>query len=211
MNRLHEQGLMTDGAHLEFLGSHTNVLFQPSYDDPRYGGLNPYVLGFNILRDIERASTNPDDEDRRWLQSVAGCGDPVGAVKDAAANFRDESLIRQFLSPKVIRSMRLFAMHDAGEGDPFYRVRAIHEERGYQQIRETLADKYEWAEDHPKIEAIEVAHESRHLTLRYTPHKGRYLKDDEAEQVMWYIRSLWTRSCTLVDGMDGDSVIYECD
>lgn len=205
MNKLHERGLTTDGAHLEFLTSHTSVLFQPGFDSPYYsGGLNPYVLGFNILRDIERASVNPDDEDRVWLSTVAGCGDPYGAVREAAESYRDESLIRQFLSPKVMRDMRLFRLHDP-RNKPSYEVSAIHNERGYHDIRETLADRYEWHESHPQIEVVDVEHESRHLTLRYTPFKGRYLDEEQAEQVMQYVRTLWSRSCTLIDN-DGDVI-----
>ena len=41
VNRLHEKGLMTDGALLEILHSHTNVVFQPEFEDPRFSGLNP--------------------------------------------------------------------------------------------------------------------------------------------------------------------------
>ena len=36
MNRLHQKGLLTDGDMVEFLHSHTNVVFQPEFDDPRY-------------------------------------------------------------------------------------------------------------------------------------------------------------------------------
>src|SRR5579875_3794773 len=54
MNRLHEKGLLTDGAMVEFLKSHTNVVFQPAFDDPRYSGINPYALGFAMMSDIER-------------------------------------------------------------------------------------------------------------------------------------------------------------
>ena len=41
MNRLHEQGRITDGNFLEFLQSHTNVVFQPEFDDQYYLGLQP--------------------------------------------------------------------------------------------------------------------------------------------------------------------------
>ena len=64
MNRLHEKGLLTDGNMLEFLHSHTNVVFQPDFDDPRYSGINPYALGFAMMQDIERICTEPTAEDR---------------------------------------------------------------------------------------------------------------------------------------------------
>src|ERR1700742_3938628 len=49
MNRLHSQGQLSDGNFLEFLQSHTNVVFQPDFDDPRYSGFNPYALGFAMM------------------------------------------------------------------------------------------------------------------------------------------------------------------
>src|SRR5471030_2251955 len=61
MTRLHEQGRISDGNFLEFLQSHTNVVFQPEFDDQRFSGFNPYVLGFAIMQDIERIVTEPDD------------------------------------------------------------------------------------------------------------------------------------------------------
>ncbi len=39
----------------------------------------------------------------------AGTGDWMAALKDAWANYRDESFIEQFLSPKLMRDFRLFA------------------------------------------------------------------------------------------------------
>jgi stage V sporulation protein R len=72
MNRLHEQGRITDGNFLEFLQSHTNVVFQPDFDDRRFSGFNPYALGFAMMQDIERIVTDPDDEDREWFPEIAG-------------------------------------------------------------------------------------------------------------------------------------------
>ena len=74
MNRLHEQGRISDGNFLEFLQSHTNVVFQPDFDDPRFSGFNPYALGFAMMQDIERIVSNPDDEDREWFPDIAGNG-----------------------------------------------------------------------------------------------------------------------------------------
>jgi spore cortex formation protein SpoVR/YcgB (stage V sporulation) len=91
MNRLHEKGQITDGAMLEFLASHTAVVFQPDFDDRRYSGINPYALGFEMMCDIERIATQPTAEDRQYFPELAGCGDGLGALKDAWANYRDPS------------------------------------------------------------------------------------------------------------------------
>ena len=60
MNRLHQKGLISDGAMLEFLHSHTSVVFQPDFDDPRFSGINPYALGFAMMEDIERICHQAD-------------------------------------------------------------------------------------------------------------------------------------------------------
>ena len=52
---------------MEFLHSHTNVVAQPSFDDRRYYGINPYALGFAMMKDIERICVNPQAEDRQMV------------------------------------------------------------------------------------------------------------------------------------------------
>ena len=72
LNRLHEQGRVDDGFMLEFLKSHTNVIAQPSFDSPAYGGMNPYALGFAMFSDLRRICERPDAEDRAWFPALAG-------------------------------------------------------------------------------------------------------------------------------------------
>ncbi len=204
MNRLHEKGLTTRGAHFEFMDMHAKVLFQPDFDDPRYYGMNPYALGFAIFRDIERAALEPDDEDRVWLPGVAGSGDPVGAIKDAVANFRDESFLRQYLSPKVMRRFRLFRLHDR-QNAPAYEVTAIHNERGYAELRDSLADEYEWHAHHPMLAAVEVDRASQVLTVEYRPYRDRTLLDPKAALV--HLRALWTRPVVLRNAVTGQVIL----
>ena len=67
LNRLHEQGLVDDGFMLEFLKSHTNVVYQPAFDSHGYGGINPYALGFAMFSDLRRICERPTAEDRAWF------------------------------------------------------------------------------------------------------------------------------------------------
>src|SRR3981081_3675361 len=143
MTRLHEQGRITDGNFLEFLQSHTNVVFQPDFDDPRFSGFNPYALGFAMMQDIERIVTSPDDEDREWFREIAGSGDTMGVLRRVWANYRDESFITQFLSPRLMRRLRLFHLHDDPAETAGIRVDAIHDERGYRRVRRELARQYD--------------------------------------------------------------------
>ena len=106
------EGADHDGAFLEFLHSHTSVVIQPGFDDRRFSGINPYALGFAMMQDIERIVTKPTDEDREWFPDIAGNGDTMGVLRDIWANYRDESFISQFLSPRLIRQFGLFHLHD---------------------------------------------------------------------------------------------------
>jgi len=204
MNRLHEQGMTSTGAHIEFLALHANVLFQPEFDDPRYSGLNPYALGFAIFQDIARAAAAPDEEDRAWLPAVAGCGDPMGAVREAAANYRDESFIRQYLSPRVMRRFRLFRLHDKAEARA-WEVTAIHDERGFAELRESLADDHEWHARHPMLAAVDIDKSSRTLTLEYRPYRNRALHDPKA--TFAHLRTLWTRPVVLRHAGTGQTIL----
>src|SRR6266849_393924 len=138
MHMLYEKGLLTEGAIFEFLASHTAVVFQPEFDDPRYSGLNPYALGFGIMSDIKRICEEPSEEDRLWFPNFAGTGDWRAVLKNAWANYRDESFIEQVLSPKLMRDFRLFALADQAEATVL-NVSAIHDEAGYRRVRATLA------------------------------------------------------------------------
>ena len=196
MNRLHEKGLMTDGCLLEFLESHTNVVFQPAFDDPRYSGINPYALGFAMTRDIERICHEPMDEDWEDFPAFAGCKEEMAVLKDAWANYRDESFIRQFLSRKVIRDMGLFQLKD-NRKESNYLVTAIHDKRGYEEIRETLADSHERHAMIPQIEVVKVDPDSKLLRLEYKAHNKRTLGN--AEKVVEHIKALWGHPVSIYD------------
>ncbi|MCV6606250.1 MAG: SpoVR family protein, partial [Porticoccaceae bacterium] len=127
VNELYEQGLVDDGFMVEFLQHHTNVIYQPDYDSPYYSGLNPYTLGFAMMQDIRRICENPTEEDRQWFPDIAG-SDWLTTVHFAMENFKDDSFILQFLSPKVIRDLKLFTIIDDDQQDHL-EVGAIHDEQ----------------------------------------------------------------------------------
>ena len=50
LNHLYDEGKVSERFMMEFLHSHTNVVFQPAYNSPWYSGINPYALGFAMFR-----------------------------------------------------------------------------------------------------------------------------------------------------------------
>lgn len=188
LNRLHDKGLMTDGAMLEFLHSHSGVLYQPSYDSKRYSGLNPYAFGFAMLRDIQRMCKNPTAEDLRWFPKVKGAN-AQELILESVEDFRDESFIRQWLSPAVIRELHLFNVHDDRADKEKYLVTAIHNDKGYEIIKENLANQYLDMTMVPSLEVINVDRKTRALTIQYTENKGRKLGN--VDKVFPHIEKLW--------------------
>jgi spore cortex formation protein SpoVR/YcgB (stage V sporulation) len=210
MSRLHQQGRLTDGNFLEFLQSHTNVVFQPEFDDPRYSGFNPYALGFAMMQDIERIVTNPEAEDREWFPDIAGKGDAMAVLRDVWANYRDESFISQFMSPHLMRQFRLFHLHDDPEDRSGILVDAIHNERGYRRLRRELARQYDVGFIDPNIEVVDVdLAGDRRLMLRHTVIKGAQLTEADTKRVLQHLADLWSYDVSLAEVDTAGTVLKE--
>lgn len=191
VNTLHERGLLTDGAMLEIIHNHTNVIAQPDYDDPRFGGINPYALGFGMMQDIRRICEAPTEEDREWFPDIAGSRDWRNVLKDAWANYRDESFIQQFLSPTVMRQFRMFALADDSE-EPYFTVTGIHDERGFRHLRDVLARNNDLSTSEPDIQVVDAdILGDRCLTLHAIRRNGIPLDEKTREATMEHIRHLW--------------------
>ena len=197
MHILFDRGMIGEGSLLEFLHSHTSVVFQPEFSDPRYSGINPYALGFAMMSDIRRIAEAPTDEDKDWFPQFAGSGDWVVALKDAWANYRDESFIEQFLSPKLMRDFRLFALFDRAD-EAAYRVSAIHNEQGYRKVRSLLAHQYDTGMSDPNIQVVDANLKGdRTLFLEHRMHRGVPLHHATKELVVGHIEHLWGHDVVL--------------
>jgi stage V sporulation protein R len=211
MNTLFDRGQISEGAMLEILRSHSNVVFQPAYDDQRYSGINPYALGLDLMQDIQRICMHPTAEDRDWFPDIAGNGDWRETLLEAWANHRDESFIRQYLSPRLIRKWRLFTLNDAAS-DSHYQVASIHNERGYEKIRSALADSYDVGTSRSDIQVVDLdLLGDRHLRLQHKVRDGIVLEEESRDATLRHVRKLWGYDVSLqgVDAETGASV-YEC-
>jgi stage V sporulation protein R len=210
LNRLYERGQLTDGTMLEFLHSHSSVVFQPTFNDRRFGGLNPYALGFAMMNDIRRICTEPTSEDREWFPDLAGTADWMGALRQAWAEYRDESFVLQYLSPKLIRDFRLFAVTDDSK-EGHMEVKAIHDEQGYKDVRRRLSRHYDVSAQDPDLQVTDAdLSGSRRLVLTHRVRNGVVLDKTEAERTLQYLAQLWGYRVKLVEqDLDGSRVLKE--
>jgi len=206
LNRLFDKGKVDDGFMLEWLSSHTGVITQRGYDQRGYGGINPYALGFAMMNDIKRICEAPTDEDRAWFPDIAG-SDWLKTLDFAMRNYKDESFIGQFLSPRLIRDFHLFAIADHAQ-DEHLMVDSIHNEQGYRRVRQLLSQQYNRDGMVPDIQVVRFDHMGdRSLTLAHRRHRGRPLGEDVGE-VLKHLARLWGFTVRL-QTVDDDGKIEE--
>jgi stage V sporulation protein R len=189
LNQMYDDGFLTDGVMIEWLKSHTNVVYQPPVGHKAYSGINPYALGFAMYTDLKRICEDPTDEDRQWFPEIAGT--PwLPALDQAMRNYKDESFVGQFLSPKLMRDLRMFAIVD-DERQSELEVAAIHDDSGYKRVRESLSRQYDLGSREPNIQVWNVnLRGDRSLTLRHFQHNDRPLHDT-AQEVLKHVARLW--------------------
>lgn len=210
LNQMYDEGLVTDGFMIEFLQSHTNVIYQPPFDSKYYSGINPYALGFAIMSDIRRICENPTPEDKHWFPEMAG-SDWNKTLHFAMQNFKDESFISQYLSPKVIRDLKLFSILDDYR-EREIEVTSIHDEQGYQYIRQVLSEQYNLGSNEPNIQVYHVDRKGdRSLTLRHTQYHRLPLAKS-ADEVLKHVARLWGFDVRLETLAEDGSVLttFEC-
>jgi stage V sporulation protein R len=210
LTELYDSGEVDDGFAIEWKANHTAVVEQPDFDSPRFHGINPYALGFSIYRDIRRVCERPTDEDREWFPQLAGSSWQE-AIAFAMANFKDDSLIEQYLSPKVMRDLRLFMLHDGEDDRRHYDVAAIHNEDGYLKLRQALAAQYRLEAHTPSIVVARSGDDNeRALLLQHRVENGRLLEAESTETVLKYVKELWKFDVVLeeVDAAGGRLKIH---
>ena len=142
-----------------------------------------------MMRDIRRICEAPTEEDRHWFPELAG-SDWLESLHFAMQNYKDESFIQQYLSPTVIRDFQLYSILDDDQSDTIS-INAIHDERGYREVREALALQYNLSTREPDIQVYEVdVRGDRSLTLHHQQNSRKPLNDD-TEEVLKHLHRLW--------------------
>ncbi len=192
VNELYDRGLISEGALLEILHSHSNVVYQTDFDNPAPQRHESLCAGF---RDDAGHPAHLRRADRRRIANgspdLAGREDWRGALREIWASYRDESFVRQFLSPHLIRKFKLFLLTDkASESE--YAIDAIHDADGYRRVRNALAETYDVAARDPDIQVVDVdLLGDRKLILKHKRRNQVPLAEGDRDRVMRHVKRLW--------------------
>lgn len=204
LHGLYDEGLVTDEFMLEILQSHTNVIMQAPYNSPYYNGINPYTLGYHMMQDIKRICMNPTEEDKHWFPYLANT-DWLTSLDNAMRHYKDESFIAQYLSPKLIRDLKLFYVVDDDVHSELH-INAIHDDNGYKTIRDILSKQYNLGYLEPDIQVYSVDLQGdRSLTLQYKEY-NRVPLNHSAHDVLKHVHTLWGFPIVL-QTVDGDNKV----
>ncbi|ADZ19633.1 stage V sporulation protein R [Clostridium acetobutylicum] len=172
---------LPDGLHLEFLKRHNDVL------SPILGSLNPYYLGFKILKDIE---------DRYGR-------DKIFEVREIE---RDESFIRKYLTRELCEELNLFEFSKRrGE----YIIDNVADEEGWKNIRNSICSGC-GMNSIPVIRVVELSKKDNNLILEHL-YDGRELNMQYAEETLKYVVNLWKGKVTLKTTIEGKEYRIVCD
>ena len=185
INDMYDAGQIDQGILLECLHSHTNVIRQPDYTR-----LNPYALGFAAWNEIKRVCEAPTEEDREALPDIAG-SDWLETFHDVMQNYRDESFLLQFVTPKLVRDLRLMAIETHAEDD-HWTVKHTAGVEDYRSVRSRLAASYRLESHMPEISVVRYDRDGdRKLVLQHQTYHGRTLLPAETERTLKQLRWLW--------------------
>lgn len=196
-HKLYEQGKLDAGSMIQFYQMHSNVVAQPMYNDPNFGGINVYYLGFSIFRDLKRMCEEPTAEDREYFPNIVG-RDWLEVVTDAMVNYKDDTFIQQFMSPKVVRDMRLFHIQDQHHLNDYVTVEDIQDRSSFEKLRQQFSERYARSSYTPYITVNRVdTTGTRRLTLVHHPRHGVPLDEVQAKETLAHVGALWEFPVTL--------------
>jgi spore cortex formation protein SpoVR/YcgB (stage V sporulation) len=155
-----------------------------------YSGVNPYALGFAAWNEIKRVCEKPTAEDREYLPDIAG-KDWLETFHDTMQNYRDESFLLQFLTPRLVRDFKMMNIQTR-EGLDHWVVSDTAGNESFKSIRSQLSAAYRLEASMPEISVVRYARDTdRKLVLHHQSYDGKMLMATQAQQTLKHLRSLW--------------------
>ncbi len=205
---------LTPEEHLEFRKLHASVLSPGSKMS-----INPYYVGYTILRDIERrwnGEKDPDHDEDNWRGEIQQrpSGEGMKKLFEVRQDENDVTLLRKYLTEGLVERLDMYTYRKKEvDGEDMWVV----EDTDWRKVRDSLVDSM----TNFGIPIIQVEdadfHRRGELLLRHM-YDGKPLDLDYTERTLSYLYKLWKRPvhvATLIDDVesiithDGDNCVVE--
>lgn len=177
LNELH----LADSLHLEFIKRHNDVI------TPAVGRINPYYLGFEMFKDLEKRYG-------------------IDKIFEVRALERDESFIRRYLTKELCYKLNLFQY---GKKESDYVVEEVSDDKGWIEIRNTLCNTCGMGMI-PHIMVAELSKNNHALILEHV-YDERELNSTYMEATLKHIYDLWGHPVQLNTMVKGKNIRVYCD
>ncbi|HLJ55102.1 MAG TPA: SpoVR family protein, partial [Chthonomonadaceae bacterium] len=198
---------LTPEEHIEFRKLHSSVLSPGSRMS-----LNPYYVGYNIFRDIERRWNGEVDEDMpeedwRGEKLKRPTGEGMKKIFEVRRDEADTSFLRKYLSQKLVSDLDMYTYKkEEVNGEELWVV----QETDWRKVRDSLLDSMTNF-GIPMI-YVEDADYNRHgeLLLAHA-YDGKALDPDYTARTLKYLHTLWKRPVHLRTQRDDDVILFTHD
>ncbi len=186
---LWHQGHIDNESYMECKASHVGVVnAQAQSLSPRP---NPYYVGFNFYKHIEKACKNPDKWDYKYLETIAGKSDDwLDIMKSAAYNYNDSDFIRQYSTPTIFKKLGLAVVED-DSNHTYYKVVGSHEPEHFINTREKFAQMYSSIEHTPKATVKSYNRKRNEIEIFITSYRDRGPVRRDVDVTTALIKYLW--------------------
>jgi len=200
---------LTSEEHWEFRRLHSSVL-SPSGSRMQ---INPYYVGFQILKDIERrwnGDIQPgDEEETDWMGRSIERPQGQGRAKLFAVceEDNDVTFLRKYLTEPLIKRLDLYTYKQQQvDGKNVWVV----QDKDWRQVRDTIVDSMTNF-GQPILTVTDGDY--RHRGEMYLNHAydGKELDPDYTKRVLVNIQKLWGRPVHLETIREGKKTIFQCD
>lgn len=185
---------LNEAEAVDFARMHAGVLA------PNRMHVNPYLLGYELLRSIEKRWDNPTEEERRRWGRVGGQGrEKLFEVRETET---DVSLIRNYLTEDLVVELDLYVYRR--EGDEWVVI-----DNDWKAVRDELVRQL----TNGGIPVIAVVdgdfRRNGELMLKHR-YEGVQLDLRYLERTLPHVYELWGRPVHLETVVDGKSVTFSC-
>ena len=200
---------LTSEEHWEFRRLHSSVL-SPSGSKMQ---INPYYVGFQILKDIERRWDGKievgDEEETDWMgRPIARpTGEGRAKIFQVCEEDNDVTFLRKYLTEPLVKKLDLYTYKlEEVDGEELWVV----QDTDWRKVRDSIVDSM--TNFGQPILTVEDGDYKRRGEL-YLKHAfdGKALDPDYTERVLRNIQKLWSRPVHLETMKDDKPVLYSCD